>query len=152
MIHKKIKVVLASNPNSGKTTAFNANHRCTGLERKNTVGSFYGKAILCAHGRLYQAQLAPRIGEYHEGKYLHHDGGRMNSQEHLPELHSNADMVCFPMGCVSHNATMRLRWECRCWQQANHPSHNSGLSFFAKALRDLAAYETFNTKKKLETC
>ena len=45
MTHKKIKVALVGNPNSGKETAFNTNHRCAGLESHNSDLLLFANAL-----------------------------------------------------------------------------------------------------------
>jgi Uncharacterized protein conserved in bacteria (DUF2325) len=87
-----------------------------------------GKPARIGHLR----ELAERTGAV----FLHHDGGIEERGGLLPGLVSRADVVLFPVDCVSHAATLQLKRLCRQATKKFLPLRSAGLAPFCAALRD----------------
>jgi hypothetical protein len=67
--------------------------------------------------------------------FLHHDGG-IGDRAGLLESHlSTADIVFFPVDCVSHNAVAVVKRVARHLGKRYLPLRSSGLTSFVMALR-----------------
>jgi Uncharacterized protein conserved in bacteria (DUF2325) len=72
------------------------------------------------------------------GSLLHHDGGVEHNHDLLPGLTSRADLVLFPVDCVSHEAVLMIKRLCRQADKRFIPLRSAGTTSFLAALRRLA--------------
>lgn len=97
-----------------------------------------GRCVLCVGGRTallpQYRQLAERMGV----RLIHHDGGREETLQRLPDLLGTADAVICPTDCVGHLAYYQLKKHCK---QNGKPCvlAKSGVASFAAALTRLAS-------------
>jgi hypothetical protein len=66
---------------------------------------------------------------------LHHDGGVENHPDLLAGLTSRADVVLFPVDCVSHEAALSVKRLCRQAAKPFIPLRSSGATSLLAALR-----------------
>lgn len=94
-----------------------------------------GRRILYVGGRPGQVRHLRALIEEAGGELLHHDGGMEERAEMLYALASRADLVAFPVDCISHAAVLMIKQVCR--QTGNHflPVRRSGVAAFLHALR-----------------
>jgi hypothetical protein len=99
-----------------------------------------GIVLLYVGGRPHQVAhlraAAGRIG----ATLLHHDGGIENHTNLLPGLTSQADLVLFPVDCISHKAALSVKSLCRQAGKRFVPLRSVGVTSLLAALRrpDLA--------------
>jgi len=72
-----------------------------------------GVALLYVGGRPHQVAHLRTVGERLGATFLHHDGGVENHANLLPGLTSRADLVLFPVDCISHDAAHAIKSLCR---------------------------------------
>ncbi|HVC62871.1 MAG TPA: DUF2325 domain-containing protein [Acetobacteraceae bacterium] len=72
-----------------------------------------GIALLYVGGRANQVAHLRAVGERLGATFLHHDGGIENHPNLLPGLTSRADLVLFPVDCISHDAAHAVKLLCR---------------------------------------
>jgi hypothetical protein len=72
-----------------------------------------GTVLLYVGGRPHQVAHLRAIGERMGATFLHHDGGVENHPNLLPGLTSRADVVLFPVDCISHDAAHAVKLLCR---------------------------------------
>ncbi len=72
-----------------------------------------GVALLYVGGRPHQIAHLRGVVERVGGTFLHHDGGVESHQTLLPGLTSRADVVLFPVDCISHDAALAVKSLCR---------------------------------------
>lgn len=93
-----------------------------------------GRTLLYVGGRPEQVprlrSLAGRMG----AELLHHDGGVEDRSGLLAGLVHRADMVMFPVDCVSHQSVNVVKRLCRQMDKAVLPLRSQGLSSFLAAL------------------
>src|SRR5262249_27024722 len=77
-----------------------------------------GITVLYVGGRAKQVPQLRALIERIGGGFLHHDGGMEDNTALLPGLLSRANVVVFPVGCVSHNAVAMVKRLC---DQAGKP-------------------------------
>lgn len=65
---------------------------------------------------------------------LRHDGGIEDSMSLLPGLTSQADLVLFPVECVSHEATMMVKRCCEAAGTVYRPVRSASLASFIHAV------------------
>jgi len=75
----------------------------------------------------------------HNDELIHHDGGMEERGGRLASVVSAADAIVCPLDCVSHDAVRRVRRLCQRYAKQCIWLRSSGLSSFARALRDVAA-------------
>ncbi|MDO9712830.1 DUF2325 domain-containing protein, partial [Paracraurococcus lichenis] len=71
------------------------------------------------------------------GAFLHHDAEQGASL--LPGLVSRADVIVFPVDCVSHDAALAVKRLCRQLGRDFLPLRSSGAASLMAALRNVAA-------------
>ena len=71
------------------------------------------RAILYVGGRPNQIPQLKALVERTGARFLHHDGGIEHSSSLLPGLISRADVLLFPIDCISHDAVATLKRLCR---------------------------------------
>ncbi|WP_421988600.1 DUF2325 domain-containing protein [Roseococcus sp.] len=67
---------------------------------------------------------------------IHHDGGVEESGSQLPGLVRRAELVVFPVDCVSHEAVWAVKRICRAVGRPYRPLRSSGMSSFLAALTE----------------
>ncbi len=72
-----------------------------------------GVILLYVGGRAHQVAHLRAAGERLGATFLHHDGGIENHPNLLPGLTSRADLVLFPVDCISHDAAHAVKLLCR---------------------------------------
>lgn len=72
-----------------------------------------GRTLLYVGGRPGQIVQLRALVEQQGGRLIHHDGGVEGRSGLLPGLVSRADVVAFPVDCISHEATGILKRTCR---------------------------------------
>jgi hypothetical protein len=72
-----------------------------------------GRTILYVGGRSHQIPQLRALVERTGARFLHHDGGKEQSASLLPGLVSRADVLYFPIDCVSHDAVAVIKRLCR---------------------------------------
>lgn len=77
-----------------------------------------GATILYVGGRAHQVAHFRRVIEDANGRFLHHSGGSEDNPLLLPGCISRADLVLFPVDCISHQAMHDLKRHCK---QADKP-------------------------------
>jgi hypothetical protein len=96
-----------------------------------------GMTLLYVGGRPNQVPglraLAERCGA---AELLHHDGGIEHATTLLPALVGRADLVLFPVDCVSHEAALAVKRSCRQGATRFVPLRSSGAGSFLAAIRD----------------
>lgn len=72
-----------------------------------------GQTLLYVGGRPNQVPHMRAIIAGFGAEFLHHDGGVENQTAQLPGLASRADLILFPVDCVSHEAVLLVKTFCR---------------------------------------
>jgi hypothetical protein len=72
-----------------------------------------GVVMLYVGGRPNQVAHLRAVAERCGATFLHHDGGIENHPNLLPGLTSRADLVLFPVDCISHDAAHAVKLLCR---------------------------------------
>ena len=94
-----------------------------------------GLTILYVGGRAHNVVQLRMLAERSGALFLHHDGG-IGDRMGLLEAHvATADMVFFPVDCVSHNAVAVVKRVARHLGKRYLPLRSSGLASFVMALR-----------------
>jgi hypothetical protein len=71
-------------------------------------------------------------------RFLHHDGGIEHSSSLLPGLISRADVLLFPIDCISHDAVATLKRLCRQLEKPYLPLRTASLATLASSLAGMA--------------
>lgn len=98
-----------------------------------------GVSLLYVGGRPNQIAHLRTLAEGLGATFLHHDGGVEHHPDLLGGLASRADMVMFPVDCVSHDAALMVKRLCRQTGKRFIPLRSSGATSFLAALRDESA-------------
>jgi hypothetical protein len=93
-----------------------------------------GLVVLYVGGRANQAPQLKAVVERMGARLLHHDGGIEHSAALLPGLVSRADLVVFPVDCVSHLAMASVKRSCRQAGKPFTPLRTSSLTALVSAL------------------
>jgi hypothetical protein len=67
-------------------------------------------------------------------RFLHHDGGIEHSSTLLPGLISKADVLYFPIDCISHDAVATIKRLCRLSEKPYQPLRTASLAALLSAL------------------
>ncbi|HWA42530.1 MAG TPA: DUF2325 domain-containing protein [Hypericibacter adhaerens] len=94
-----------------------------------------GRSILYVGGRAVQTPHFRRAAEQWHATLLHHDGGVEDQIALLAGLISRADMVMFPVDCVSHGAVATIKRLCRNAAKPYRPLRSASLASFVAGLR-----------------
>lgn len=92
--------------------------------------------VLYVGGRPGAVQHMREVLEEAGGALLTHDGGRHDHPSLLPGLIGQADIVVFPVDCVSHDAALTVKRLCRQQSRPWTPLRTSGLGSFLAALSE----------------
>jgi len=96
--------------------------------------SLGGLSLLYVGGRPSQLGHLRSLGEQLGAHFLHHDGGVEDRSGLLAGLVSRADIVMFPVDCVSHEAALMVKRLCRQAAKPFLPLRSAGLGSFVAAL------------------
>ena len=77
------------------------------------VSRLDGVTLLYVGGRPNQVAHLRAVGERLGASFLHHDGGVEHHPTLLPGLTNRADLVLFPVDCISHDAAHAVKLLCR---------------------------------------
>jgi hypothetical protein len=97
-----------------------------------------GLSLLYVGGRPNQVAHLRSISESRGASFLHHDGGIEHQSDLLAGLTSRADIVLFPVDCVSHDAALMVKRLCRPTNKRYIPLRSASATCFLAALRDLS--------------
>jgi Uncharacterized protein conserved in bacteria (DUF2325) len=93
-----------------------------------------GRSVLYVGGRAHQIPQCRAIVERYGGAFLHHDAGVEHNAALLPGLISRADVVLFPVDCVSHDAVAVVKRSCSQLGKRLMPLRTSSLACLVSAL------------------
>jgi len=93
-----------------------------------------GLSVLYVGGRPGDIPRLRALGERVGASLLHHDGGLEESSDPLAALASRADLVLFPVDCISHSAALTVKRLCRQASKRYVPLRSSGATSFLAAL------------------
>lgn len=99
-----------------------------------TAASVTGRSLLYVGGRTDRVGHLRRASERLGAELLHHDGGVDERSGLLAGLVSRADLVLFPVDCVSHEAVILVKRLCRQMDKPYVPLRSNGLASFTAAL------------------
>jgi len=92
------------------------------------------RTILYVGGRPNQIPQLKALVERTGARFLHHDGGIEHSSSLLPGLISRADVLLFPIDCISHDAVATLKRLCRQLEKPYLPLRTASLATLASSL------------------
>jgi hypothetical protein len=98
-----------------------------------------GVTVLYVGGRPAQLGHLRDLGQRLGASFLHHDGGVEDRTGLLAGLVSRADIVMFPVDCISHEAALSVKRLCRQAGKPFLPLRSAGLGSFFAALAGLDA-------------
>lgn len=96
--------------------------------------SLAGLSLLYVGGRTDRLGHLRALSERLGASFLHHDGGIDDRSGLLGGLVSRADLVMFPVDCVSHEAVTAVKRLCRQMSKPFMPLRSSGMGSFVAAL------------------
>ena len=94
-----------------------------------------GLTVLYVGGRPNQVASMRAATERLGATLLHHDGGIENHSTLLPGLTSRADMVLFPVDCISHDAANAVKTLCRQGGKRFIPLRSASVTSLLSALQ-----------------
>jgi hypothetical protein len=92
------------------------------------------QAILYVGGRTHQIPQFKALVERAGGRFLHHDGGIEHGSSLLPGLIGRADVVFFPIDCISHDAAATIKRLCRQLAKPYRPLRTASLAALMSCL------------------
>ena len=109
------------------------------LQPENTEAGWRmdGMSLLYVGGRPNQIAHLRALSECRGAELLHHDGGVEHHHDLLAGLTSRADVVLFPVDCVSHDAALTVKRLCRQMARRFIPLRSASATSFLAALRPL---------------
>jgi hypothetical protein len=107
----------------------------------NGCPGLHGAVVLYVGGRPNQVAHLRAATERHGAILLHHDGGVEASSATLPGLASRADVVMFPVDCVSHEAVLAVKTVCRQAGKRFIPLRSASVTSLIAALGQLRTYQ-----------
>jgi hypothetical protein len=90
--------------------------------------------VLYVGGRNHQIPQLKGLVEGANGRLLHHDGGVEHNAAMIPGLVSRADIIVFPVDCISHEAAISVKRSCRLMGKRYVPLRTSSLACLLTAL------------------
>jgi hypothetical protein len=93
-----------------------------------------GRTILYVGGRQHQVPQLKEVIERAGGSFLHHDGGIEHSSTLLPGLISRADVLYFPIDCISHDAVATIKRLCRLSDKPYQPLRTASVATLLSAV------------------
>jgi hypothetical protein len=103
-------------------------------EQAFSPASLAGVSLLYVGGRPDKLGHLRALSERSGAVFLHHDGGVDDRSGLLGGLVSRADLVMFPVDCVSHEAAINVKRLCRQLAKPFMPLRSSGMASFAAAI------------------
>ncbi len=100
------------------------------------------RTILYVGGRPNQIPQLKALVERTGARFLHHDGGIEHSSSLLPGLISRADVLLFPIDCISHDAVATLKRLCRQLEKPYLPLRTASLATLASSLAGMSRDQT----------
>jgi hypothetical protein len=97
------------------------------------------QTMLYVGGRPNQIPQLKSLIERTGARFLHHDGGIEHSSSLLPGLISRADVLLFPIDCISHDAVVTLKRLCRQLEKPYVPLRTASLATLASSLAGMAS-------------
>jgi hypothetical protein len=97
-----------------------------------------GTTILYVGGHPHQIAQLRFAAKSFGATFLHHDGGLEERGSLIASLISRADLVMFPVDCVSHAAVAAIKKSCRQMDKKYRPLRSSGRSSLLAALHEIA--------------
>ena len=98
-----------------------------------------GLSLLYVGGKAHLAPQMRALAEQCAAHLQHHDGGMEANVALLSGLVGRADVVLFPVDCISHEAAGAVKRICRQAGKSYLPLRSAGLSSYAAALHTIAA-------------
>ncbi|HUA78263.1 MAG TPA: DUF2325 domain-containing protein [Acetobacteraceae bacterium] len=98
-----------------------------------------GIALLYVGGRSNQIAHLRALSERLGANLLHHDGGKEQHPDLLGGLVSRADLILFPVDCVSHDAAASVKRLCRQAGKPFIPLRSASVATFAATLAQASA-------------
>jgi hypothetical protein len=95
-----------------------------------------GITVLYVGGRTHHVHRLRALTEGLGADFLHHDGGVEETTATLAGLVMRADLVLFPVDCVSHDAALLVKRLCRHQGKPFRPLRSSGASSLLAALAE----------------
>jgi hypothetical protein len=68
--------------------------------------------------------------------FVYHDGGIEESPARLDQLLGRADVIFYPVDCISHEAALHLKAHCKLSEKVSIPLRNASISAFRRAVRN----------------
>ena len=93
-----------------------------------------GRTILYVGGRKHQIPQFKALIERAGARFLHHDAGIEHSSSLLPGLISRADVLYFPIDCISHDAVATIKRLCRQLEKPYQPLRTASLAALLSSL------------------
>ena len=103
--------------------------------------------LLYVGGRAHQIPQFRALVERSGASFLHHDGGIEDRNGLLEAQISRADVVLFPVDCVSHNAVGTVKRMARHTGKPYMPLRSSGLTSLAAALRRISLQQQLSSER-----
>jgi hypothetical protein len=108
------------------------------IDATNYEMALAGTTILYVGGRPHQTTQLGVAANTFGATFLHHDGGLEERGSLITALISRADLVMFPVDCVSHAAVAAIKKACRQMGKSYRPLRSSGRSSLLAALHEVA--------------
>ena len=103
-------------------------------QHKGPALDLHELCILYVGGRNHQIPQLKALVEGANGRLLHHDGGVEHNAAMIPGLVSRADIVVFPVDCISHEAAISVKRSSRLMGKRYVPLRTSSLACLLAAL------------------
>jgi hypothetical protein len=100
-----------------------------------TLPWLHGRRVMYVGGRPQSTQLLARLVAAAGGELLTHDGGIEDRKGMLASLLPRADVVVFPVDCISHNAMHVTRQLAARAGIPCHPVRNAGIASFVELMQ-----------------
>ncbi|CDG83455.1 DUF2325 domain-containing protein [Janthinobacterium agaricidamnosum] len=100
-----------------------------------------GKCVVYVGGRPGSAAMLSRLVAAAGGQLLVHDGGIEDRRGLLDAMLPGADLVVFPVDCISHNAMQIVKRACERHAIAYHPVRSASTASFVELIERLTAAE-----------
>ena len=110
-----------------------------------------GVTILYVGGRSHNVVHLRMLSEEYGAAFLHHDGGVDDRSGLLASQVAQADLIYFPVDCVSHNAVTVVKRMARQLGKPYVALRSSGLTSFVSALRRDASAKTGHSPNCLQS-
>ena len=106
----------------------------TTLARTNSARRFEGSRVLYVGGRPKLIDQLKAFVAERGGALIAHDGGVDDSLALLPGLVSQADVVYFPVDCISHAAAEKIKKLCQRLAKPWAPLRSASLASFVSEI------------------